>query len=405
MLDDQEAGKLEVLPYKEPGIIFPDNGIFISTEHRYGKMSLSIPWSFTLVLWWCLVSGCSSGDPRITEDEVAMNGVDTSVVVDIRIPVKVAPVRRGDFAVQLLTNGVVVAAQQVEIPVHLSARIEEVHVWDGLYVQKGELLCRQGDEELQLQLQRHQQELEQSQVKLNELLVAQGGVASDTSSVPPEMLRTLKITSGYQKTLHSIRETKHDLNQARIYAPFAGVLARVALQQHQHADPGEILCTLINPASYAVRFTVLEKDIASVAVGMPVEVELLAYPARNCRGMIRRIDPVIDDQGLLTVYARITSAKQGIYPGMKCQVVLQEMIKDQIIVPDEALVLRSNREVVFTLDSISSLAKWKYVKVGHRNNHGLTIAEGLGGDELVIVDGNLNLAHDAMVVVVGNERR
>ena len=190
------------------------------------------------------------------------------------------------------------------------------------------------------------EELEQSQVQLDELLVAQGGVASDTSSVPPEMLQTLKIISGYQKALHSIQETKHDLNQARIYAPFAGVVARVALEQYQHADPADILCTLINPTSYAVRFTVLEKDVASIAVGMPVEVELLAYPDRNCRGMIRRIDPVIDEQGLLTAYARITSAKQGIYPGMKCQVVIEEIIRDQIIVPAEALVLRSNREVL-----------------------------------------------------------
>ncbi|HMQ89732.1 MAG TPA: hypothetical protein PKB07_19175, partial [Flavilitoribacter sp.] len=66
------------------------------------------------------------------------------------------------------------------------------------------------------------------------------------------------------------------------------------------------------------------------------------------------------------------------------------------------------REVVFTYDEKSGLAKWNYVKVSYRNDDSAAISEGLEPGMSVIWEGNLNLDHDAVIKVsptFGSENR
>ncbi len=175
------------------------------------------------------------------------------------------------------------------------------------------------------------------------------------------------------------------------------MIARRQLREHQEAQQGEVLCILINPNSYEVTFTLLERDAPQIRLGQSVQFLPFNQASKSRSATIYRIDPMIDEYGLLTVRAKITGSKANLYVGMKARVSLEDKIPRQLIVPKEALVLRSNREVIFTADTLSGLAKWKYVTVGYRNEEGLAITAGLEPDDLVIVEGNLNLSHDAEI--------
>jgi membrane fusion protein (multidrug efflux system) len=82
---------------------------------------------------------------------------------------------------------------------------------------------------------------------------------------------------------------------------------------------------------------------------------------------------------------------------MNVRVILEQRIPDQVIIPRSALVLRSGREVVFTYEPNEQLAKWKYVTIAYENEDQLAVSEGIEAGDLVIYEGNLNLAHDAEV--------
>ena len=62
--------------------------------------------------------------------------------------------------------------------------------------------------------------------------------------------------------------------------------------------------------------------------------------------------------------------------------------------------MRSGREVVFIYDEQEELAKWKYVTVAHENDTEIAIIEGLEAGQLAIIEGNLNLDHDAEVLIL-----
>lgn len=70
-----------------------------------------------------------------------------------------------------------------------------------------------------------------------------------------------------------------------------------------------------------------------------------------------------------------------------------------MVIPKSALVLRSGKQVVFTLKN--DMAIWNYVQTQLENSDSYTlVGEEIKEGDLVIATGNVNLAHEAPVTVV-----
>ncbi len=327
--------------------------------------------------------------------DAAQQGTAQMAKVDTRIPVRVVAATGGTFPLRTITNGSVAASRKAALHLRSGERIEEVTVTEGQYVEAGQLLCRQDEQALQLDLQRANTKRAETWLRLSELLIEQGGDAGDTLSVPSQKLQSLKIKSGYRSALDEWAMAAYKMEQARLYAPFGGIITRVKARQWEDGRPGEVFCTLIDQASFEVVFTVLEKDAAKISRGQMVQFEPLAKPGTLYEARIAVVDPVIDEHGLLTVRARPGNSRRQLIEGMKVKVLIEHPVPGMVIVPKEALVLRSNRQVIFTADQEAGLAKWHYVEVGYENDEALAVTSGLSVGDLVIVEGNLNLAHDA----------
>ena len=80
---------------------------------------------------------------------------------------------------------------------------------------------------------------------------------------------------------------------------------------------------------------------------------------------------------------------------MNCSATITVPLQKCIVVPKQAVVMRSGKAVVFSLEN--DKAKWNYVTVGRDNGKEVEITEGLEPGMKVIVSNNLQLAHDAPV--------
>lgn len=89
-----------------------------------------------------------------------------------------------------------------------------------------------------------------------------------------------------------------------------------------------------------------------------------------------------------------------LFEGMNIRVSVQRMLANQIVIPKEAVVLRSGKPVVFTL--VNNKAYWNYVQTGLENSSTYTITEGLKEGDVIITSGNINLAHETPVTIVNN---
>ncbi|KAA6312336.1 Multidrug resistance protein MdtA [termite gut metagenome] len=107
----------------------------------------------------------------------------------------------------------------------------------------------------------------------------------------------------------------------------------------------------------------------------------------------------MDLNGMVRVKAIVNNKDDKFYEGMNVKVRVQRLLGKQLIIPKSALVLRTNRKVVFTLKE--NRANWVYVETAQENSDSYVIVDNgkLNVGDSIIYEGNINLAHESLVRV------
>ena len=143
-----------------------------------------------------------------------------------------------------------------------------------------------------------------------------------------------------------------------------------------------------------VEFSVIESELALLSTGDAVSVAPFSDPSKTSTGRITEINPMVDENGMVKVWASVDGGKD-LLDGMNVRVRVKRKVEEALAVPKSAVVLRSGRQVVFTLKDGKAI--WNYVATGLENLDQYTITEGLSAGDSVIITGNVNLAHEAPV--------
>ena len=95
---------------------------------------------------------------------------------------------------------------------------------------------------------------------------------------------------------------------------------------------------------------------------------------------------------MVSVRAQVDGSAR-LFDGMNVRVNVKRSVADQFVIPKTAVVLRSGKQVVFTLQD--GKAMWNYVQTGLENLSEYTVTgEGMEEGVTVITAGNVNLAED-----------
>ena len=159
----------------------------------------------------------------------------------------------------------------------------------------------------------------------------------------------------------------------------------------------EPFCRVIESGNMDADFTVLESELPLIKTGDKVEIRPYASAVASCSGAVSEINPLVDENGMVRVKARVHGGGR-LFDGMNVRVSVKRSLSDQLTVPKTAVVLRSGKQVVFTLDD--GKAMWNYVQTGTENLDEYTITDGLTEGMIVITSGNVNLAHESPVTVI-----
>lgn len=341
----------------------------------------------------------SCADSKVDEKQ-SLEEQSKLPIKDGNITVRITPARKASFPIRKITTGYLCAAKQAEISMKISGNIKELSLQNGQFIERGGLMVKLDDTQLRFQLEDYHFAFEDALLKKNDLLIANGGTAGVDSSVTSQKLKLIIIESGFARAKYNIRKGEYELSQATLNAPFNGIVADLEARQYEQINAGQKICRLLDPSTFQVVFHLLEGEALQVRKGQKVKIFPSSIKDLELSAAIQTINPVVDENGLVEIRASLNTY-QGFRPleGLKVRLYLEKQIPDQVIIPKSALVLRSGRHVVFVYDTKEKLAKWHYVVVANENNEDLAIGEGLEEGDLVIYDGNLNLAHDAKVVV------
>jgi len=351
-------------------------------------------YTIALVFGFLSCGGNKSADSA-TDDE------ETQQRVRELPQVTVMTVNSGVFMRELQSNGRLVAAEKVEMRFPASEVITSISVRNGQRVSAGQELARIDDFELRNRALTAGEAVETALINLAGFLIDFGFSLEDTALVPPAQLRTGFSRSQLHTARVNLAQAERNLQRAVLKAPISGVVANITAQIHNIASTSEPFCAIISDYRFEVDFPVLESEIELLKAGHEVLIEPLAFPGTWIRGSLSGMNPIVDRNGMAMAKAIVNNTDRNLYEGMNVRVLVQQAVPDKLVVPKSAVVMRSDRQVLFVF--ANGRSHWRYVRTGLENSREFTIEEALEDGETVIISGNFNLAHDVEVEIMENE--
>lgn len=353
-----------------------------------------------LLAGYCVVApSCSDKKSNVDEQE---QGVAT-VLPNAGNEVTVQILKKRNFDHELVSNGKVNARSKADLRFETSEVIAHIYAKNGDRVRKGQKLAELDKFRLGQKLAQSEDALLKAELELKDVLIGQGYTPEDLDKVPVETMKIAKVKSGYEQSKSQYELAKREMEHATLTAPFDGVVANLFSKPYNPANTSEIFCTILDTQKMEAEFTVLENELAFIRKGD--EVTVIPYAGGSSfKGHVSEINPLVDANGMVKVKADV-NGEGKLFSGMNVRVSVRRNLGEQLVIPKTAVVLRSGKQVVFTLEE--GKAVWNYVHTGLENATEYIVSDksqkgvenGLQEGDTVIVTGNLNLAHEAEVNV------
>ena len=190
------------------------------------------------------------------------------------------------------------------------------------------------------------------------------------------------------KTQYEVAKLTYEnlLENTTLVSPISGVItARNYDNGDMVAGQPIFVVQQISPAKVII--SVSENLYSYLKKGMPVSIELDAFPGQTFEGKIHRITPSIDAAThTFPVEVVIPNGKEQIKPGMYARVTMKYGTRQNIVVPDRAVVkmLGSGDRFIYVCKADGTVSYQK-VELGRRMQDKYEVLSGIAdGDEGVV---------------------
>ncbi|HXK48946.1 MAG TPA: efflux RND transporter periplasmic adaptor subunit [Clostridiales bacterium] len=214
----------------------------------------------------------------------------------------------------------------------------------------------------------------------------------------------LKSSTGLTQAMISYKKAKMDLDYTVVKANLDGYVADLDIVVGQYVNSGTKSMSIVDYGNVIMEIPVLESEMSQLKKGREVQVRFEAMKDTLFTGTITSISPIVDKAtGTGMAQVRIANKDLLIKSGMSGNVRIEGRIyNDRIVVPNEAVLTRDNRKLVFI--ARDDKAKWVYVNTGLSNPDFTEIILDKDDQKIklgdsVIVTNNYTLAHDADIIV------
>jgi len=356
---------------------------------------------------------------------------------------------RGELVMRITANGVAEAQRLLRVAAQVQGTIEDVPVQEGQWVEAGDLLVEIDDRELLMARDQASENYLSRLMQFSNNQIVLAGVEEATANAAAQGENALEFLRRYinsqafdtimrQPDLDerlgeltredlfaavanltnnrvALEQAELNLERSKIYAPFSGQLAGLDASSGpnskswpvpgQRVGAGTDLVLLVDPEPIRVRVEVIESEISLVRTGRNAVVTFPAFPGETFNGVIETIDSLVDaDRKTLSVTVRLPNTDHRLKPGMFAQVTLDAQIfEDRLLVPEAAVLLRDDRQVVFVVRD--GRAQWEYVTVGFSNGEWVEIlSDNIHEGDVIVTSGHFTLAHDVPVTIAQPEQ-
>lgn len=168
-----------------------------------------------------------------------------------------------------------------------------------------------------------------------------------------------------------------------VRAPFDGAVAERRVSAGEFAPVGKVVVVVVSDDPLRLKLDVAEEDIAKIAVGRPVEIEVAAFPGTVFQGVVSRVGASLRAQSrTLPIEASLPNADGKLKPGLfaRARVATPGQNQKAVFVPASAIGSTGASARVFVKKG--NKVEERLVKVGVRADDRVAVT-GVAADEEV----------------------
>jgi membrane fusion protein (multidrug efflux system) len=277
---------------------------------------------------------------------------------------------------RLATTGTLRANEWVELVSETAGKVVAIHFDEGSRVDRGALLVKIDDSELQAELDRvrYRLELAEQREKRQAELLEQGVISQDDYDLVLNQVNVLRS---------ELRLIEAQLVKTEIRAPFAGIIGLRSVSVGSYLSPQTRIATLQDLDPLKLDFSVPEKYATRMRTGREVSF-FVKGSERQHRGEIYAVEPGVDPETRsLTLRARCPNPEGELVPGAFADVRLViARFEEALTVPAIAVIPELGGRKVFVYRD--GKAEERRVETGLRTEDRVQIVAGLEPGEVVL---------------------
>ena len=210
----------------------------------------------------------------------------------------------------------------------------------------------------------------------------------------------VEIQTKLEQAKSSEALARKNLENCKLYAPFAGVVGKTDIALGMNTLPGMSALTLLKTDQVEVRFPVPENVISDIRIGQPVRISVSALGNRVCEGHVGGKGVVANPLSHnYEVTVPVVNRTQDLMPGMVCNVQLVSADSTRnIVLPNQTVKLAPDGEhYVWVVRN--GRAVQRPVVTGGLAQKGIIVVSGLCAGDSVITRGEQKVSTGMEVVV------
>ncbi len=311
--------------------------------------------------------------------------------------------KEAELPVTLEATGTLHAHETATLSAQVMGRVEQVLVHEGDSVRAGQTLVVLDDSTLKssfeqadaaVKAQEEQQSAAESNAELAASTLARYKQLQSQKSVSlQEMDEVTRRAEAAQAQLDAMRaqtqamkaqqaSARAMLSYTRIVAPFSGVITERMVDPGALASPGVPLLQMDSAGPLELDTTVAESAIASVRLGMKIEVSIDGATS-DPTGTVSEIVPAADASSHSFLVKIDLPPAQDLRAGMYATAEIPTGTRQEVVAPRSAVVMRGSLACAYVLDS-NNIAQLRYVTLGAAHGDQVEILSGISGGERLV---------------------
>jgi RND family efflux transporter MFP subunit len=178
--------------------------------------------------------------------------------------------------------------------------------------------------------------------------------------------------------------TRAQINQLSVVAPVSGLVLARNVELGQIVSPGSgALFRIAEGGAMEMQAQLAQQDLAAVHVGMPATVTPVGSTA-GIAGTVWQVAPVIDPQSRLGEVRIAIPYTPAVKPGGFAEAKITAGSTTAPLLPQSAVLSDEKGNYVYIINGRNEVER-RPIVIGTVDNNGVTIAQGLTGNEAVVL--------------------